>query len=321
VYNIFKQDEGVKIVKKFVKTIKSNYEFLFMVLPASIWFFVFCYVPMFGVVIAFKNLRLTGNGFIDSLMSSEWVGLKNFQFLFTTQDAWVITRNTVLYNLVFIFLGLIVSVSIAIILSEMSHKFLGKVLQTGMFLPYFLSWVAVSYFVFVFLSDRGMINNIITSLGGTKVDWYMDTKPWPIILVIANLIKNAGYGSVIYLATIAGIDRSYYEAAMIDGASKGQQIKYITIPMLVPTMIILTLLAIGGIFRADFGLFYQVPKNSGILYPVTDVIDTYVYRSLATMADFGMSTAAGLYQSVVGFIMIMTANFIVKKIDNENALF
>lgn len=308
-------------MKKFVQTMKRNYEFLFMVLPATVWFFIFCYIPMFGVIIAFKNLRLNGNGFLDSLLSSEWVGFKNFEFLFKTQDAWVITRNTVLYNLVFIFLGLVASVGIAIILSEMSHKYLGKIFQTGMFLPYFLSWVVVSYFVFVFLSDKGMMNNIITSLGGSKVDWYLDTKPWPYILVIANLIKGAGYGSVIYLATIAGIDRSYYEAAMIDGASKGQQIRFITLPMLVPTMIILTLLAVGNIIKADFGLFYQVPRNSGVLYPVTDVIDTYVYRSLATMADFGMSTAAGLYQSVVGFIMIMAANAVVKKIDNENALF
>lgn len=308
-------------MKRSIKILKENYEFLFMVLPATIWFVIFSYIPMFGVVIAFKDLKLRGKGFLDSIISSKWVGFRNFEFLFKTQDAWVITRNTVLYNLVFIFLGLIVSVSIAIILTEISHKKLGKLLQTGMFLPYFLSMVVISYFVFIFLSDKGLMNNIITSLGGKSVGWYLDPRPWPIILVVTNLIKGAGYGSVIYLASIAGIDRSYYEASMIDGATKRQQIKYITLPMLKPVMIMLTLLAIGGIFRGDFGLFYQVPRNSGVLYPVTDIIDTYVYRSLATLGDFGMSSAAGLYQSVVGFVLIMLSNYIVGKLDNDSALF
>ena len=308
-------------MKKLIKVFKENYQFLFMVLPATIWFLIFSYIPMFGVIIAFKDLKLRGKGFLDSILSSKWVGLRNFEFLFKTQDAWVITRNTVLYNLVFIFLGLIVSVSIAIILTEISHKKLGKLLQTAMFLPYFLSMVVISYFVFIFLSDKGLMNNIITSIGGKSVSWYLNPKPWPVILVITNLIKGAGYGSVIYLASIAGINRSYYEASMIDGATKSQQIKYITLPMLKPVMIMLTLLAIGGIFRGDFGLFYQVPRNSGVLYPVTDIIDTYVYRSLATLGDFGMSSAAGLYQSVVGFVLIMLSNYVVSKLDNDSALF
>ena len=308
-------------MKKLIKILKENYQFLFMVLPATIWFIIFSYTPMFGVVIAFKDLKLRGKGFLDSILSSKWVGFKNFEFLFKTQDAWIITRNTVLYNLVFIFLGLIVSVSIAIILTEISHKKLGKLLQTGMFLPYFLSMVVISYFMFILLSDKGLINNLIISLGGKSINWYLDPKPWPIILVITNLVKGAGYGSVIYLACIAGINKSYYEAAMIDGATKSQQIKYITLPMLKPVMIMLTLLAIGGIFRGDFGLFYQVPRNSGVLYPVTDIIDTYVYRSLTTLGDFGMSSAAGLYQSVVGFVLIMISNHIVGKLDNDSALF
>lgn len=308
-------------MKRFIKILKENYQFLFMVLPGTIWFLIFCYTPMFGVVIAFKDLKLRGKGFLDSILSSEWLGLKNFEFLFKTQDAWIVTRNTVLYNLVFIFLGLFVSVAIAIILTEISNKKLGKLLQTGMFLPYFLSMVVISYFMFILLSDKGIINNVITSFGGESRGWYLDPKPWPVILVLTNLIKGAGYGSVIYLASIAGINISYYEAAKIDGATKGQQIKYITLPMLKPVMIMLTLLAIGGIFRGDFGLFYQVPRNSGVLYPVTDIIDTYVYRSLATLGDFGMSSAAGLYQSVVGFVLIMISNYVVGKLDNDSALF
>jgi putative aldouronate transport system permease protein len=171
------------------------------------------------------------------------------------------------------------------------------------------------------LSDKGVMNNIITFFGGKRVDWYLNPKPWPVILVITNIIKNAGYNSVVYIASMAGIDSSYYEAAMIDGATKGQQVKYITLPMLKPVMIMLTLLAIGNIFKGDIGLFYQVPRNSGVLYPVTNVIDTYVYRSLATLGDFGMSSAAGLYQSAVGFVLIMISNHIVKKIDNDSALF
>lgn len=308
-------------MKRLIKILKENHQFLFMVLPGTIWFLIFSYTPMFGVVIAFKDLKLSGKGFLDSIFSSDWLGFKNFEFLFKTQDAWIITRNTVLYNLVFIFLGLVVSVSIAIILTEISHKKLGKLMQTAMFLPYFLSMVVISYFMFILLSDKGIMNNIITSFGGKPVEWYLDPRPWPIILVITNLIKGAGYGSVIYLASIAGINKSYYEAATIDGATKGQQIKYITLPMLKPVMIMLTLLAIGGIFRGDFGLFYQVPRNSGVLYPVTDIIDTYVYRSLATLGDFGMSSAAGLYQSVVGFVLIIIANHIVSNLDNDSALF
>lgn len=309
-------------LRTFLKDVNQSKVLLLMALPATLWFLFFSYLPMFGVVIAFKQYRYSRDGFWASIVESKWVGLKNFKFLFSTNDAYIITRNTLLYNIVFIIAGLVLSVAMAIVLSEIANKKLAKLYQTGMFLPYFLSWVIVGYFVFSFLSfDKGMLNHVITSLGGTPIQWYNDKTYWPLILILVNLWKSVGYSSVVYLASIMGIDKSLYEAAMIDGASKWQQIVNITLPMLKPLMTILTLLAIGRIFYADFGLFYQVPRDSGTLYSVTNVIDTYVYRGLKTTGEIGMSTAAGLYQSVVGFILVMVSNYIVRKFDKENALF
>ncbi|UNK21232.1 ABC transporter permease subunit [Paenibacillus sp. N3/727] len=307
---------------QFFKNIMLNKAMLFFVLPGAIWFLFFSYLPMLGTVIAFKEYRFSRDGFLASIIDSKWVGLDNFKFLFSTNDAYIITRNTVLYNFAFIVLGLILSVALAIVLSEIVNKRLAKVYQTGMFLPYFLSWVIVGYFAFSFLSyDKGVLNQILAWFGADPVQWYSESKYWPLFLILISLWKSIGYNSVIYLASITGIDKSLYEAAMIDGANKWQQIKSITIPMLKPLMTILTLLAIGRIFYADFGLFYQVPRDSGTLYSVTNVIDTYVYRGLKTTGEIGMSTAAGLYQSVVGFALVMTSNYIVRKYDKENALF
>ena len=309
-------------MKKFFKDIWKNRAWLLMVLPGTIWLLIFSYLPMFGQVLAFKNFKISPDGFIQSLINSEWVGFDNFKFLFDSGDAFRITRNTVVYNLIFIVLGLVAAVFVAIVLSQIANKRLGKLYQTGMLFPHFLSWVIVSYFVFSFLSaDKGMINSMLGAFGIEPVQWYSEAKYWPFILVFMNVWKGVGYGSIVYLAAIVGIDKSYYEAATIDGASKWQQIKNITIPLLVPLMIVLTIMAIGGIFRSDFGLFYQVPRNSAILYPVTDVIDTYIYKGLMNMGNIGMSTAAGLYQSVVGFVLIMITNYIVKKIDPEYGLF
>ena len=309
-------------MKKFFKDIWKNRAWLLMVLPGTIWLLIFSYLPMFGQILAFKNFKISPGGFIQSLINSEWVGFDNFKFLFDSGDAFRITRNTVVYNLIFIVLGLVAAVFVAIILSQITNKRLGKLYQTGMLFPHFLSWVIVSYFVFSFLSaDKGMINSMLGVFGIEPIQWYSETKYWPFILVFMNVWKGVGYGSIVYLAAIVGIDKSYYEAATIDGASKWQQIKNITIPLLVPLMIVLTIMATGGIFRSDFGLFYQVPRNSAILYPVTDVIDTYIYKGLMNMGNIGMSTAAGLYQSVVGFVLIMITNYIVKKIDPEYGLF
>ncbi|MFF2093167.1 ABC transporter permease [Paenibacillus sp. NPDC058174] len=307
---------------RFFKDINKNKAMLVMVLPATLWFILFSYLPMAGMVIAFKEYRYSRDGFLASIIESKWVGLQNFKFLFSTNDAYIITRNTVVYNIFFIVLGLIIAVAMAIVLAEITNKKLAKIYQTGMFLPYFLSWVIVGYFVFSFLSvDRGVVNRIAGSFGLDPVSWYSDPTYWPIIIVVVFLWKSVGYNSVIYLAAIMGIDKSLYEAAMIDGANKWQQIRNITIPMLTPLMTILTLLAIGKIFYADFGLFYQVPRDSGTLYSVTNVIDTYVYRGLKSTGEIGMSTAAGLYQSLIGFILVITSNGIVRKFNKDNALF
>jgi len=312
----------MKAITAFFKDLNRNKAMLLMVLPATVWFICFAYMPMVGMIIAFKEYRYTRDGFLASIVNSEWIGFENFKFLFNTPDAWIITRNTVLYNAVFIVLGLVMSVAIAILLSELVNKRLAKVFQTGMFLPHFLSWVIVGYFLFSFLSyDKGVVNQVLSWFGADPIQWYNDKTYWPIIIVLVFLWKSVGYNSVIYLAGIMGIDRSLYEAAMIDGANKWQQMRKITIPMLMPLIIILTLLAIGKVFYADFGLFFQVPRDSGPLYSVTNVIDTYVYRGLKVTGEIGMSAAAGLYQSVVGFILVITSNWIVRRIDKDKALF
>lgn len=304
-----------------LKRLKANKELLLLTLPGTLWFFVFAYLPMFGVIIAFKKWRIHG-GFFESLFKSEWVGFDNFKFLFHSSDAWLITRNTVLYNIVFIILGILLPVTLAIILRELLNKTLAKVYQTAMFLPYFLSWVIVSYCLYAFLSpSQGFVNNVLVQMGNERISWYTESKYWSFIIIFMSQWKGIGYGTVIYLASICGIDKSLYEAAMIDGATKWQQIKHVTLPMLKPVIIIMFITAVGGIFRADFGLFYQLPKNSGALFSVTNVIDTYVYRGLMNLGDIGMSSAAALYQSFVGLIVILTANGIVAKVDPENRFF
>lgn len=295
-----------------------------MALPGAVFFILFRYLPMTGLVMAFKDYVVTGKGFWGSLFSSQWVGFENFKFLFATKDILIAIRNTFCYNISWIFLGLVVAVTLAVMLHEITNAKLAKVYQTAMFFPYFLSWVVTATFVFAFLShERGFLNHILTGMGIDPVQWYAEKKYWPFILTIMNLWKSAGYNCVIYLAAICGIDSSLYEAAMIDGATRMQRIRHITIPMLKPMMVILTIMAIGKVFAADFGLFYNVPQAnmSGALKPVVDVVDTYIYNSMINLNDFGMSTAAGLAQSAVGLVMIVTANFVVRKIDDDLSLF
>ncbi len=308
-------------VKKTLSRMRNNKELIFLSIPGALWFLIFAYLPMFGVVLAFKRFRVNG-GFINSLITSEWVGLENFQFLFNSSDLWIILRNTVMYNLVFIVLGIVLPIIVALMLNELYSKRMGKVYQTAMFLPYFLSWVVVSYCLYAFLNpEKGYINGILTGMGKEGISWYTEAGYWPWIIILMSQWKGIGYNTVVYLASICGIDASYYEAALIDGATKWQQIKYITIPLLKPVIIILFILSIGRIFSADFGLFYQLPRNSGALYSVTNVIDTYVYRALTSMGEIGMSSAAALFQSTVGFVLIMLTNWVVKKVDNDSALF
>lgn len=308
-------------IKKSWSRVKRNKELIMLSIPGAIWFLIFAYLPMFGVVIAFKRFRVNG-GFLKSLWTSEWVGFQNFEFLFKSSDAWIIVRNTVLYNLVFIVLGIVLPIIVALMLNELLNKRMGKIYQSAMFLPYFLSWVVVSYCLYAFLNpEKGYINSVLAQFGHDGVSWYTEAKFWPWIIILMSQWKGIGYNTVVYLASICGIDHSYYEAATIDGATKWQQIKYITVPLLKPVIIILFILSVGRIFSADFGLFYQLPRNSGALYNVTNVVDTYVYRALTSMGEIGMSSAAALFQSTIGFILIMVTNYIVKKVDNDSALF
>ena len=309
-------------MKKFVKTLRENLIFFLMVLPGAAWLILFFYIPVLGNVVAFKDYHITGEGFIDSVMKSKWVGFDNFKFLFSSKDAYIITRNTVLYNLAFIFLGLIVSVGIAIIFSELRSKRVVKVLQTSMLFPYFLSWVIISFFTDAFLNvDKGLVNHILTSFGMKAINFYSELWIWPALLLFLGIWKGFGYSSVMYYATIMGIDPTYYEAATVDGASKWQRIRNITIPQLSSLITVLTILAVGNIFRADFGLFYQIPHNAGALYSVTNVIDVYVYNGLTKSGDIGMTAAAGLYQSVVGLVLVLISNIIARRIDKNAALF
>jgi putative aldouronate transport system permease protein len=303
--------------------LKKNYPMFFMLLPGLFLLIVLSYLPMAGTLIAFKDFQNLGDNFFSSFILSKWVGFENFKFLLKSPDTFLITRNTVLYNIAFIIIGTIVAIFLAIGINELRNKGLAKFYQSSMLLPNFLSWIVISFLFFGFLSvDKGIINRLIFQpLGINPIEWYSEAQYWPGILIFANIIKYSGYNCIIYLASITGIDEELYEAAILDGATKWQQITKITIPMLSNIIIILTLLAVGRMFNADFGMFFQVPMNSGTIFSTTNVIDTYVYRGLMNNGDIGMSSAAGLYQSVVGFILILIANTVVRKIDKEKALF
>lgn len=303
--------------KKLKKRLIRYIPLYIMALPGLLYLFINNYMPLPGLVLAFKKYNAK-----KGILGSANVGFKNFKYLFATKDAFVITRNTILYNVVFIIVNTVLAVFVAILLAEMTSK-LKKTYQIIILLPFMISMVIVSYLVFGFLSnDNGFLNNtILKALGKEPVQWYMQKQYWPFILVFVNAWKVIGYNCIIYLSTILGIDRSIYESASIDGAGKWTQIAKITIPLLKPTIIMMTLLAVGRIFYSDFGLFYQVPQNQGALFSVTNTIDTYVYRGLLELGDMSMASAAGLYQSVVGFICILAANLIVRKLDPESALF
>lgn len=319
-------DKVAKVKSPSIKSAKRKKTLLLltMVAPGAIWLILLRYLPMGGIVMAFQDYKVYTKdpGLINNILHSKFVGLKNFKFLFATSDSWIMIRNTVGYNIVFIVLGLIISVAFAIMLNEITKKFVAKTYQTLMFFPYFLSWVVASYFLQAFLDPtNGLIVRWMQESGREVIDFYNTKTPWPYILVVCNIWKNTGYSVILYLSAITGIDATQYEAANIDGASKWQQIWYVTIPHLKTMIIILFIMNVGKIFNADFGLFYNVPMQSGPLYPVTQVIDTYVYRAMTATQNYGMTTAAGLFQNVVGFICIMTANMIVRKIEPESSLF
>ncbi|MDI9499200.1 MAG: ABC transporter permease subunit [Bacillota bacterium] len=304
-------------LRRFGKSIVRYRALLFMLLPGVIVFILFNYLPMFGIVIAFKKIDYS-----LGILHSPFVGLENFRFLFATTDAFRITRNTLLYNAVFIICDVFFAVFVAVAMRELWQPRISKIYQTIIILPYFLSMVVVAYLVYGFLHPQlGFFNQVLRRIGQKEINWYSEPKYWPVILPLVHWWKQLGYKSVVYLAAIAGIDQDLYEAAVIDGSGKWAQIRYITIPLLIPTMVIMFLLALGNIFRADFGLFYQVTMNSTMLYEVTDVIDTYVYRALTSMNNIGMSSAASVFQSFVGAITVITANLVVRRIDSSQALF
>jgi len=305
-------------VKKKKSSTAQTLPLLLIALPGMVYLLINNYLPMFGVFLAFKDYS-----YVKGIFGSKWNGLDNFEFLFKTKDAWTMTRNTLLYNAAFIILGTIFAIFVAILIHELGKKRRVKLFQASLMLPNLLSWVVVGFIVYAFLNaDNGFINNTICKAFGLEpVSWYSNKGPWPYILVFVYLWKFVGTNSIIYVAGIAGIDQEIFEAAQLDGASKVKQIIHITVPMLKPTIITLTLMAIGRIFYSDFGLFYQVPANSGRLFDVTQTIDTYVYRGLMERNDVGMAAAAALYQSVVGFLLVVVANGLVRKIDKENALF
>lgn len=306
-----------KLTNKHNRGLTKSGPLLLIALPGIIYLFINNYIPMFGVFLAFKDYS-----FVKGIFGSDWNGFSNFKYLFR-QDALLIVRNTLLYNLAFIVLGTICAIIVAILMCELGERFRVKLFQSSLLLPNLLSWVVIGFIGYAFLnSDTGFINNtVLKMIGGEKIAWYMTPKYWPAILIIVYLWKSVGYSSIIYMASIAGIDKSIFEAAKIDGAKKLEQIRYITIPMLKPTVVILTLMSIGRIFYSDFGLFYQVPMNSGALYNVTQTIDTYVYHGLMELQDVGMAAAAALYQSVIGFVLVVLANAVVRKVDGDNALF
>ncbi|MBS5521791.1 MAG: sugar ABC transporter permease [Clostridiales bacterium] len=290
----------------------------FMALPAVIYLIINNYIPMGGMFIAFKNIDY-GKG----IFGSDWCGFKNFEFLFRSSDAFIIVRNTILYNLAFILLGCFMGILVGLLLNEITSKLMKKTYQTVILLPQLISIIIVAYIVYaLFSNEAGFINNrILEPLGLDKVNFYNTPAYWPFILVFVQIWKTIGYDSIIYFSSIISVDRSLYEAATIDGASRFQQIRYVTLPLIKPIAITLVLMKVGRIFYSDFGLFYQVPMNSGALYNVTNTIDTYVYRALMNFNDVGMSSAAGVFQSIVGFVVILVVNGTVRKIDRENALF
>lgn len=304
-------------MKRFFKDVRNNKLLLAMSLPAVIYIIMFSYIPMFGILIAFKDYN-----YRSGIFGSKWVGLKNFEFLFSSGDLYVMLRNTICYNIVFILLGMVFAVLLAILYDALGKSKLIKLNQTLSILPHFLSIVVIGYFVNAFINtDKGTINQFLVSIGKEPVNWYSEAKYWPFILTFVKMWMTVGWNSVIYFSTIKGFNSDYYEAALVDGASWWQRIRHITLPLLKPTMIVLLIMSIGGIMSSGIDLFYIIPRNSGALYPVTQTVDTYVYNSLLKSTNLGMTSATSVFQSVVGFILVVTTNAVVRKVSPEDSMF
>lgn len=296
---------------------KKNRTLTLMAMPAAVILFIFSYVPIVGLVIAFKDFR-----YDKGFLGSEWIGLKNFEFFFKSNDAWVVLRNTIGLNFLFIGMTLVVSVAIALMMNEVRSRGMIKIVQTIMFFPYFMSWVVVGYLLYAYLHhDYGILNQILGFFGLHSISWYAKSEYWPVILTFMYVWKMAGYYSVIYYAGMIGIDDIYYEAAALDGASRWQTVWKITLPMVKSLILTMAILQIGKIMYADFGLFFNLTRDQGALYSTTDVLDTYIYRALRVTGDIGISSAVGCFQAVVGFLLIIGSNLVVRKLDKDSAIF
>lgn len=287
-----------------------------MMLPALAWVILFGYVPMAGVVIAFKDYN-----FMQGIWNSPWAGLQNFEFMFRTNTIWTVIRNTLWLNVLFIVTGTVAQLILAILFCEIRNKMVKRVTQSIVILPHFISWAVIAMFLTGFLNPNGIVNQLLSAVGGEAVKFYSRAELWPGILTILKIWQGAGFGTIVYIAVITGLSQEMYEAARIDGANRFQQIWYLTLPLLKSTVILLTIMAVGNIFRGDFGMIYAVTGDRAMLYSTTDVIDTYVYRIFRTNNSLDMSTAVSFLQSLVGLVMVMTTNFIVKKVEPESALF
>lgn len=314
---------AAKTKKRKFSWTRDDTELTLLCLPTTVWYALFCFLPMFGIIIAFKHYTVTApdRSFFYNLLVSPNAGFDNFTFIFQNGGMWDVVKLTLFYNIIFQILGILVPVTLALLMSQLFSKRYGKICQTCMFFPHFMSWVVVTYFVYAFLStDNGLVNSILENLGQETKNWYMEKSFWPVFLIFLNTWKGMGYGMVVYLASITGIDATMYEAALIDGATKWQQTRYITLPHLKSIVIMMFILNIGGLVRSDFGLFYQVPRASGSLTPVTNTIDVYIYTALKTQFSPDMASAASFLQSIIGCCLILLSNWIISKIDAESAI-
>lgn len=309
--NILAQQKKAEKKERF----KNDFPLYLMMLPGMLYLIANNYLPMFGVLLAFKKIN-----YAKGIFASPWVGLDNFTYLFKTKDAFIMIRNTVLYNAVWIVMDLIIAVFVALCMNEIAKRKIAKVIQPVICFPSMVSAVILSFLVYAFLSvSYGYFNTVF--FNEAPISWYTEAKYWPLILTIVHIWQNAGQSSIIYMASIGGIDKGLYESARIDGATKWEQIKYITLPLLKPMITMMLLLSVGRIFNSDFGLFYQVPLGNGMLYETTQTIDTFVYRALMINNNVGMSSAAGIFQAVIGFVLVLASNLLVKKVNPENSLF
>lgn len=306
----------------FKNTRRKNVSLAVLSFPTLVWYLVFCYLPIFGILLAFKRYRLVpGKSFVYSLFASEWVGFENFRFLFLNPQMGRVVRNTLCYNLVFLILGTVIPIALAIILSGLHSGKLKAAVQMTALLPHFISWIIVSYFVFAFLSsDRGMINSVLADAGANTVNFYQKPEVWPFILIFVQLWKSAGYTMILYYSYLISMDTELFDSALVDGANKWQLIRYVILPTLRPMIVVLVLLNLGHILNTDFGLFYQVTRNSGSILSATETIDVYVYKALIVQSNFGYSAAASLIQNGIGALLLILANLGIRRADPERGI-